>query len=377
MMLRLKTRLKRSTIEVSAVAKRVMAKVILILTILLILGNITAVPLCAQPEEEEPEETPGIFGFKARYSNSSIIEGGSQLFPLFGLNTLPTDVIAHFHIDQTGLPDTDILAQKTNVTLASLHFGDVALSLGDLFHTEDDVFPDGFTNFSLRLSEWDRDEISELRYSFDLGTIANIAEGIVLNSLMELNISGTSTGGAPFHYRYDFDSMLTHLTPAVPEPSTISIDIKPQSCPNPLNVKSKGVLPAAILGTDDFFVSSIDITTLELNGVAPIRSAFEDVTAPTSFEPCGCQALDPDTYQDLTLKFDRQAIIEAIIAAFGPVENGDEIPLMLTGMLQDGTTEIQGSDCVVIKGKRKDGGVTVTEDKKETKVKTKKSKKKK
>jgi hypothetical protein len=36
------------------------------------------------------------------------------------------------------------------------------------------------------------------------------------------------------------------------------------------------------------------------------------------------------------------------------VQNGEEILLMLTGMLQDGTTEIQGSDCVVIKGKRKD-----------------------
>ena len=31
----------------------------------------------------------------------------------------------------------------------------------------------------------------------------------------------------------------------------ISVDIKPQSCPNPVNVNAKGVLPVAILGTAD------------------------------------------------------------------------------------------------------------------------------
>ncbi len=130
------------------------------------------------------------------------------------------------------------------------------------------------------------------------------------------------------------------------EPIEVALDIKPQSCPNPLNVKSKGLLPVAILGTDDFDVSSIDITTLKLNGEAPVKNSFEDVTAPTALPaPCDCEELVPDTYQDLTLKFDRQAII----ATLGAVENGDEILLTLTGELTDGTP-IEGSDCVVIKG---------------------------
>ena len=38
-------------------------------------------------------------------------------------------------------------------------------------------------------------------------------------------------------------------------PITISIDIKPGSCPNPLNSNSQGVLPVALLGTEDFDVS--------------------------------------------------------------------------------------------------------------------------
>ncbi len=129
-------------------------------------------------------------------------------------------------------------------------------------------------------------------------------------------------------------------------PTTISIDIKPQSCPNPLNVKSKGVLPVAILGTVNFDVRDIDIATLEINGVAPIKTAFEDVTTPSALEPCDCEALGSDTFEDLTLKFDTQAIV----ATLGSVSKGLEIPLTLTGKLTDGVTEIEGSDCVVIKG---------------------------
>ena len=180
-------------------------------------------------------------------------------------------------------------------------------------------------------------------------TTSNVVEGVVLNSSFELNITGkveiNENEFVDFHYRYQ-----TSTQTLAPVPSTISIDIKPQSCPNPLNVKSKGVLPVAILGTADLYVTDIDITSLRLNGVAPVRSAFEDVTTPTGTDPCDCLELSGDGSEDLTLKFDTQAIV----AALGDVQNGEEILLMLTGMLQDGTTEIQGSDCVVIKGKRKD-----------------------
>ncbi len=129
----------------------------------------------------------------------------------------------------------------------------------------------------------------------------------------------------------------------------VPVDIKPQSCPNPLNVKSKGILPVAILGTADLDVTDIDITTLELNGVAPVRSGFEDVAAtPTGLEPCECLALSGDGSEDLTLKFDTQAIV----ATLGSVSKGLEVPLTLTGNLLEsaGGTAIEGSDCVVIKG---------------------------
>ncbi len=59
-----------------------------------------------------------------------------------------------------------------------------------------------------------------------------------------------------------------------------AVDIKPGSCPNPLNVNSKGVLPVAILGTDDLDVTTIDLNTIRLMGVAPVRSDYEDVGTP-------------------------------------------------------------------------------------------------
>jgi hypothetical protein len=160
-------------------------------------------------------------------------------------------------------------------------------------------------------------------------------------------------------------------------PLHVSLDIKPGSCPNPLNVKHKGfyawsedtetetqlaasmtcpydpgkkgaVLPVAILGTEEFDVADIDVSTVMLEGVAPIRSSYEDVATPVDDTiECACTTDGPDGYQDLTLKFDRAAII----AALGEVHDGDVIPLTIIGELNDGTA-IEGTDCVVIRGDR-------------------------
>ncbi|MBN1391621.1 MAG: NHL repeat-containing protein, partial [Sedimentisphaerales bacterium] len=71
--------------------------------------------------------------------------------------------------------------------------------------------------------------------------------------------------------------------------SRVMVDIKPGVCPNPVNVKSKGVLPAAILGTADFDVTKIDPASIRLAGVAPLRSAYKDVAAPASdINDCNC-----------------------------------------------------------------------------------------
>jgi len=132
------------------------------------------------------------------------------------------------------------------------------------------------------------------------------------------------------------------------------IDIKPSSCPNPLNLKSKGVLSVAVLGTEDFDVTLIDPATILLarecstGEVAPHRWAYEDVATPFDGELCDCHDLNGDGYLDLTLKFDTQELVEMLELE---VMAGDMIPLILTGNLNDeaACAAFKGSDCVRIK----------------------------
>jgi len=169
------------------------------------------------------------------------------------------------------------------------------------------------------------------------------------------------------NYASDNVSILFNLME--PVPFSVAIDIKPQSCPNPLNIKGgyskenpqfhhediprrKSVLPVAILGTNDFDVTTVDFSTVLLEGVAPIRGAIEDVSTPFDGELCGCTTEGADGFDDLTLKFYRQEIV----AALGDVQDGDEVVLTLTGALNDGTP-IEGADCVVIISSKGDATV--------------------
>ena len=132
----------------------------------------------------------------------------------------------------------------------------------------------------------------------------------------------------------------------------VPVDIKPQSCPNPLNISSRGLLPVAVLGTENFDVMTIDPVFIQLEGIPPIRSNVEDVSrlVVDRQDVCDCTIEGPDGFADLTLKFDTQEIIDAL----GDVNDGDELVLTLTGELHDGTP-IEGKDCVWIlkKGKGK------------------------
>jgi hypothetical protein len=127
----------------------------------------------------------------------------------------------------------------------------------------------------------------------------------------------------------------------------VDVDVKPEDCPNPLNVKAKGILPIAILGTEDFDVSEIDPSTVTLAGVSPVRWSWEDVTSPPvdiPGEDCECVEVEtPDGFIDLALKFKNVEVI----AALGEVMDGEIIQLEVEGELFDGTL-IKGKDCVTI-----------------------------
>jgi len=135
----------------------------------------------------------------------------------------------------------------------------------------------------------------------------------------------------------------------------VPVDIKPGSCPNPINVNSHGVLPVAILGTDTFDVNDVDIATLSLAGLSPLRSAFEDVATP--FEPftgkvdafIDCNELGADGILDLTLKF----ITDEVVGALSSLDNG-ALVLTLTGLLMNGTSII-GEDVILVLDKGNGG----------------------
>jgi hypothetical protein len=149
----------------------------------------------------------------------------------------------------------------------------------------------------------------------------------------------------------------------VPE---VYVDVKPQSCPNPVNVKSKGLLPVAVLGTEDFDVSSVDPSAVTLLGVPPITWHYEDVSSPVGedSEPCECTEAGPDGYLDLVFQFDTQEVVaamETLAEAFEElqVEDGELMPVLLfEGTVPDPWDEETwtdmdrwGGDCVVIRKK--------------------------
>ena len=161
------------------------------------------------------------------------------------------------------------------------------------------------------------------------------------------------------------------------------IDIKPGSCPNPFNGKSKGSVPLAILGSADFDVTTVDPATITLEGVPALEEwVIEDNTQPneentdcfTCFDAedsnnFNCDLLDEtdednpvagtdgvqdsycgDGFPDLIVKFDTQALAEAI----GSVDRDACVELELSGYTNASTpVEIVGSDSVLIRTKIK------------------------
>ena len=170
------------------------------------------------------------------------------------------------------------------------------------------------------------------------------------------------------HYVGEVEPPFTRIDvfgPIIHMPLTVEVDIKPGSCPNPFNAKNKGSVPVAIVGTETFDVTTIDPPSITLNGVHPLRWAYEDSTQPGGDnEDCYTCFEEPDPiydedgnlvweytgdgYLDLVLIFDAEELAEAI----GEADRDECVELELIGVTLDGTP-IMGSDSVVIKTKIK------------------------
>lgn len=136
----------------------------------------------------------------------------------------------------------------------------------------------------------------------------------------------------------------------------VHLDVRPGSCPNKVQVKSKGVLPTAILGTADFDVSLIDTSTLSIwradgigGTVGPLQTppvVIDDVGTPFTGPAGGCHALGPDGVDDLLMKFSTEQLVQILeIDALPP---NASVEIVIGGSLSDGTL-ISGSDWIIRK----------------------------
>ncbi|HUU18913.1 MAG TPA: hypothetical protein VMW72_17310 [Sedimentisphaerales bacterium] len=134
--------------------------------------------------------------------------------------------------------------------------------------------------------------------------------------------------------------------PAVSEVE-IQIDIKPGSDLNNINLKSKGVVPVAVLTTEDFDASTIDTDpdtdTVKLAGASPVRWKLCDV--------------DGDGDLDMLFHFKTQELLKNEKNPDGLDEGSTEATLTATLIgsreTTDGEVVIQGTDEVCIKPQKK------------------------
>jgi hypothetical protein len=122
------------------------------------------------------------------------------------------------------------------------------------------------------------------------------------------------------------------------EPETtieVEIDIKPDSEPNPINLKARGVLPVAVFSSETFDATQIDPATVVLAG-APVA-----VTGGKNAKwMAHADDVDGDGLVDLMLQFDNQAL--------DPAQLQDGVAI-LTGATYGGD-EIEGQDDIVLVG---------------------------
>jgi hypothetical protein len=136
----------------------------------------------------------------------------------------------------------------------------------------------------------------------------------------------------------------------------VEVDIKPGSCPNSWNRNSNGVLPVAILGSEDFDVTEIDLSSVTISradgtgesvgpneGPPGPHSVFEDVGTPFEGAVCDCHEAEGDGILDLSMKFKTRDVADLL-----PVDdpNGALVELVVSGTLLDGTPFASSSDCV-------------------------------
>ena len=133
-------------------------------------------------------------------------------------------------------------------------------------------------------------------------------------------------------------------------PIVAELDMHPGSCPNPVQTKGCGVVPAALVGTLGFDVSLVDRSTLRLCredglglSVAPVHFATGDVAVPFVDNGCDCHTLTHDGIPDLAIKFNKKALVKQLLLNTEP--NHSYLAVRITGKLLSGE-DFSARDCI-------------------------------
>lgn len=121
------------------------------------------------------------------------------------------------------------------------------------------------------------------------------------------------------------------------------VDFRPRSCVNALNLNSNATVAVAVLGTDAFDVGEVDVTSVRVDGLEPVRTAYRDVGAPGQ-----CRGL-PDGVLDLVVVMKADELLAALHERGVPLLHGMRVSVQVDGVLYDGTPFV-GSDDVLLEG---------------------------
>lgn len=121
------------------------------------------------------------------------------------------------------------------------------------------------------IEDWEREVdhafLWEDGLMIDLGTLGgNFASAFDINSDGQI-VGDSSTSSGENHA----------VLWALPTKVDIAIDIKPKGQPNSINLKSNGVIPVAVLTTDNFDANTLDPATVVFAGASPLRWSWQDV----------------------------------------------------------------------------------------------------
>ena len=153
-------------------------------------------------------------------------------------------------------------------------------------------------------------------------------------------LTGTYGNGDPIDLLFYSDVPIYLRSPRSPD-TEMAIDIKPGNDQNNINLKSKGVVPVAVLTTDNFDAGMVDPATAQFAGAAPVRWELADV--------------DDDGDEDMMFHFRTQDLdldqssTEATLTA----RLTGQMSIRSTGQINDGTI-VSGTDEVrIVPSKKK------------------------